>query len=45
VEIRALAVACLRALTGAAPNVFADFRISALSDGTEVAASPYAFQS
>ena len=45
VEIRALAVACLRALTGAAPNVFADFRISALPDGTEVAASPYAFQS
>ena len=45
VEIRALAVACLRALAGAAPNVFADFRISALSDGTEVAASPYAFQS
>jgi len=45
VEIRALAVACLRALTGAAPNVFADFRISALADGTEVAASPYAFQS
>ena len=45
VEIRALAVACLRALTGAAPNVFADFRISPLADGTEVAASPYAFQS
>jgi len=45
VEIRALAVACLRALAGAAPNVFADFRISALADGTEVAASPYAFQS
>jgi thymidylate synthase (FAD) len=45
VEIRALAVACLRALSKAAPNVFADFRISALADGTEVAASPYAFQS
>src|SRR5690349_14544428 len=45
VEIRALAVACLRALTGVAPNVFADFRISPLADGTEVAASPYAFQS
>jgi thymidylate synthase (FAD) len=45
VEIRALAVACLRALSEAAPNVFADFRISALADGTEVAASPYAFQS
>jgi thymidylate synthase (FAD) len=45
VEIRALAVACLRELSGAAPNVFADFRISGLADGTEVAASPYAFQS
>ena len=45
VEIRALAVACLRELAGVAPNVFADFRIGALSDGTEVAASPYAFQS
>ena len=45
VEIRALAVACLRELAGVAPNVFADFRIGALADGTEVAASPYAFQS
>jgi thymidylate synthase (FAD) len=45
VEIRALAVACLRELTKIAPNVFADFRIGALADGTEVAASPYAFQS
>jgi thymidylate synthase (FAD) len=45
VEIRTLAVACLRALATVAPNVFADFRIGALADGTEVAASPYAFQS
>ena len=41
VEIRRLALACLRELQRAAPNVFQDFRISSLSDGTEVAASPY----
>ncbi|MGH3658246.1 MAG: FAD-dependent thymidylate synthase, partial [Micromonosporaceae bacterium] len=41
VEIRALAVECLRQLKQAAPNVFADFEIAALDDGTEVAASPY----
>ena len=40
-EIRELAVACLRELQRVAGNVFADFRISALADGTEVAASPY----
>jgi thymidylate synthase (FAD) len=40
VEIRALAVACLRELSRVAPNVFADFEISVLSDGTEVASSP-----
>lgn len=40
VEIRGLAVAVLRALQGVAPNVFADFRVSALDDGTEVASSP-----
>lgn len=40
VEIRGLAVAVLRALQGVAPNVFADFRLSALDDGTEVASSP-----
>ena len=40
VEIRELAVACLRELQRVAPNVFDDFRISALADGTEVAASP-----
>lgn len=39
-EIRALAVAILRGLQALAPNVFADFRISALADGTETAASP-----
>ncbi len=40
VEIRALAVECLRQLQKAAANVFADFTISALPDGTEVASSP-----
>jgi thymidylate synthase (FAD) len=41
VEIRELAVACLRELQRVAGHVFADFRISSLTDGTEVAASPY----
>jgi thymidylate synthase (FAD) len=38
VEIRALAVACLYAVQRVAPNVFADFRVSVLADGTRVAA-------
>ncbi|MFG2102377.1 FAD-dependent thymidylate synthase [Micromonospora echinaurantiaca] len=42
VEIRELAVECLRQLQRVAPNVFADFVISTLPDGTEVAASPHA---
>jgi thymidylate synthase (FAD) len=42
VEIRELAVDCLRQLTRVAPNVFSDFVISALADGTEIAASPFA---
>jgi thymidylate synthase (FAD) len=41
VEIRELAIACLRELQRVAANVFDDFRISQLADGTEVAASPY----
>jgi thymidylate synthase (FAD) len=41
VEIRELAIACLRELQRVAGNAFGDFRISALADGTEVAASPY----
>jgi thymidylate synthase (FAD) len=45
VEIRELAVECLRQLQRVAPNVFADFTITALGDGTEIAASPYALQS
>lgn len=40
VEIRALAVECLRQLQKVAPNVFGDFEISELADGSEVAASP-----
>jgi thymidylate synthase (FAD) len=41
VEIRELAVECLRQLQKAAPNVFGDFEISTLGDGTEVASSPF----
>ncbi|MEQ3554986.1 FAD-dependent thymidylate synthase [Pseudonocardia nematodicida] len=40
VEIRELAVACLRELQAAVPNVFADFEIQKLEDGTEIASSP-----
>jgi len=40
VEIRSLAVECLRQLQKAAPNVFSDFEITTLADGTEVASSP-----
>ncbi len=40
VEIRDLAVECLRQLQKAAPNAFADFVIAALPDGSEVASSP-----
>jgi thymidylate synthase (FAD) len=42
VEIRRLAIACLRELVDVAPAVFADFEISTLADGTEVATSPLA---
>jgi thymidylate synthase (FAD) len=45
VEIRELAIVILRKLQATAPNVFADFSISPLPDGTEIAASPYALQS
>jgi thymidylate synthase (FAD) len=41
VEIRALAVACLRELQRVAQNAFADFEITQLPDGTAVASSPY----
>ncbi len=40
VEIRTIAVGVLRRLQDLAPHVFSDFRISALPDGTELAASP-----
>jgi thymidylate synthase (FAD) len=42
VEIRRLAIECLRELVAVAPAVFADFEITTLSDGTEVATSPLA---
>ena len=42
VEIRRLAIACLCQLSDIAPSVFADFEITALADGTEVATSPLA---
>ncbi|QBJ98172.1 FAD-dependent thymidylate synthase [Rhodococcus sp. ABRD24] len=42
VEIRRVAVECLRQLQHAAPNVFGDFEILALADGSEVATSEFA---
>jgi len=42
VEIRELAVECLRQLQRVAPNVFADFTITGLPDGSEIASSRYA---
>jgi thymidylate synthase (FAD) len=45
VEIRELAVECLRQLQRVAPNVFADFTIATLDDGTEIASSPYTRES
>ena len=41
VEIRALAVECLRQLQREVPNVFGDFEIGRLDDGTEIASSPF----
>jgi thymidylate synthase (FAD) len=40
VEIRGLAIACLRELDRVAGNAFADFEITTLPDGTEIASSP-----
>jgi len=40
VEIRALAVAVLRECQRVAPHVFADFTVTPLPDGTEIASSP-----
>jgi thymidylate synthase (FAD) len=42
VEIRRLAIACLRELIEVAPAVFADFEITTFADGSEVATSPLA---
>jgi thymidylate synthase (FAD) len=42
VEIRRLAIECLRRLADVAPVVFADFEVTTLADGTEVATSPLA---
>jgi thymidylate synthase (FAD) len=42
VEMRRLAIECLRQLIDLAPQVFSDFEISMLADGTEVATSPLA---
>jgi thymidylate synthase (FAD) len=42
VEIRRLAIACLRQLIDVAPAVFADFEIVMLADSTEIATSPLA---
>ncbi len=42
VEIRRLAIECLRQLVDVAPAVFSDFEISVLADGSEVATSPLA---
>ena len=42
VEIRRLAIVCLRQLIEVAPQAFDDFEIARLADGTEVATSPLA---
>jgi thymidylate synthase (FAD) len=42
VEVRAVAIACLRELTRIAPNSFADFEVTRLGDGTPIASSPLA---
>jgi thymidylate synthase (FAD) len=41
VEIRALAIECLRLLQREVPNVFSDFEIQKLDDGSEIASSPF----
>ena len=41
VEIRDLAIACLKVLQDEVPNVFADFEITRLPGGSEVAGSPF----
>jgi thymidylate synthase (FAD) len=41
VEIRELAIECLRQLHREVPNVFSDFEIGTLEDGSEIASSPF----
>lgn len=41
-EMRQLAVTCLKLLRKQSPVLFDDFNITSLSDGTEMASSPYA---
>jgi thymidylate synthase (FAD) len=43
-EIRALAISCLVELRRLAPNVFADFTVTTLADGSQVASSPMAWE-
>jgi thymidylate synthase (FAD) len=45
VEIREVAVALLRELQRIAPNAFADFTITRRPDGSEIASSPYTWES
>jgi thymidylate synthase (FAD) len=45
VEIREIAIACLRELQRIAPSVFGDYSITALADGTEVASPQYTWES
>ncbi len=40
-EIRKLAVACLKILREEAPNLFGDYTVRTLDDGTEIAETPY----
>ncbi|MDH2455141.1 FAD-dependent thymidylate synthase [Corynebacterium bovis] len=40
-EIRAVAVRCLRLLTEMSPEVFGDFSVTTLRDGSAMASSPY----
>jgi thymidylate synthase (FAD) len=44
VELRQIAIACLRELQRVAPNAFGDFTVTPLGDGTEIAASPFAWE-
>lgn len=44
IEIRQLAVECLRQLQKIAPAIFDDFEIGTLADGSEIASSPYAIE-